>query len=282
MSISRKYEEGGAYYLRDEMNSFGEYEVINTQQEIIFCTSSDKTFTEVAKESLSTSQQADFEGLVISDSASTGVLPSQFIADLEDGLVNNTGSHGRFCYKLNNPDVDYRTSGSENAAYCSQGASTEVFLDPVTRHQCRLSLDIDLKAGETRYLRQPIDGSFRTIAQGFVQCVDNDLGHPELELVSNPSTCGLENSGTCNYSCIWADEMSCSGSLMPRWGGGLCGGVGSTLFVNDTAVFQSLDATSFSLSSGKQYEGSASMSCKSVGGAAIWVINSSNCDEVDE
>ena len=88
MSIINRYVEGGTYYLRGEINSFGEREVVNTQQEVIFCGSNDLTFTEVAKLSLSRVQFADHDGLVIKDSASTGALPSQFIADLELSLIH--------------------------------------------------------------------------------------------------------------------------------------------------------------------------------------------------
>jgi hypothetical protein len=283
MSIINRYVEGGTYYLRGEINSFGEREVVNTQQEVIFCGSNDLTFTEVAKLSLSRVQFADHDGLVIKDSASTGALPSQFIADLEDGLINNGNStaQGRFCYRVNNAEVSFRTAGSEDANYCEKGASSGIFEDPVTHNRCELILDIDLKAGESRYIRQP-EGNFRTIAQGFVRCNNDGLGNPTLELVSNPESCESGSSSTCNYSCTWADSVACSGSLMPRWGGGNCGGVGSTLFQGDEVTIHSSHYQSFNYQTGKQYEGTAEMACAQVGDVAIWLIRDSNCTEIDE
>jgi len=283
MSIKDKYIEGGVYYLRGETNSFGEDEAVNTQQEIILCSNGDKTFTEVAKSSMSKVLFADHDGKVIKDSASIGVLPNQFIADLEEGLTNNANNNtkGRFCYKVNNPDVNYKTVGAENASFCAKGSSTGIFEDPVTRNRCELILDIDLKAGESRYLRQP-QGNFRTISQGFVRCANEGLGQPELELISNPSNCGANNASACNFSCIWADNSACSGSVMPRWGGGACGGVGATIFLNDVINIEASRALSFDFQNGTQYEGSAQMNCQSVGETAVWVIVSSNCTEVDE
>lgn len=283
MSIAARYQEGGAYYLRGETNSFGENEAINTQQEVIFCVGGDKTFTEVAKESLSSVLILDHTGAVIKDSASTGALPNQFISALEAGLANNANSNakGRFCYKVTNPDVDYRTAGSETANYCGRGTSTGIFEDPVTGNRCELILDIDLKAGETRYLRQPA-GDYRTISQGFVSCSNDGLKTPHLSLVENPDSCGPGGAGICSYSCIWADETACSGSLMPRWGGGSCGGIGSTIFLNDAINIESSKALSFNVISGIQYEGSAQMSCQTVGESAAWVITGSNCSEVED
>tara|TARA_R110001583_G_scaffold4718_14_gene26912 strand:+ start:7480 stop:8490 length:1011 start_codon:yes stop_codon:yes gene_type:complete len=283
MSIIDRYTEGGVYYLRGEVNSFGEDEVINTQQEVIFCSGTDLTFTEVAKLSLSRVQFEDHDGLVIKDSASTGALPNQFISDLEDGLRNNGNSNakGRFCYKVNNSDVSYFTAGSEDASHCEEGSSTGVFLDPVTSNRCELILDMDLKAGESRYIRQP-EASFRTIAQGFVRCNDDGFGQPTLELIANPASCGTTSTSTCNYSCIWADGLACSGASMPRWGGGSCGGIGATLFRDDVININSSRALSFNVQSGLQYEGSAVMSCNQVGEQSVWVIDSSNCDVVDD
>lgn len=279
MSIINRYVEGGVYYLRGEINSFGEDEAVNTQQEVIFCSGTDLTFTEVAKLSLSRVQFADHDGLVIKDSASTGALPNQFINDLESGLRNN--GKGRFCYKVNNADVSYFTAGSAEAGYCGKGTSTGIFEDPVTRNRCELVLDIDLKAGESRYLRQPETG-FRTIAQGFVRCNDSGLGSPTLELISNPDSCGPGSTSTCNFSCIWADGVACSGSSMPRWGGGNCGGVGTTIFKDDIVNINSLNALSFNVLTGLQYRGSAAMSCKSLGELSIWVVDTSNCNVVDD
>lgn len=279
MSIAERYQEGGIYYLRGTVNSFGEQEAVNTQQEVVFCTGGDETFTDIAKASLSSTQFADHDGLVVKDSASTGALPSQFISALENGLKGN--SKGRFCYKQNNPDVEYRTAGAEVANYCAKGTSTGVFLDEFTGNRCELILDIDLKAGESRYLRQP-DGDYRTISQGFVNCSNDGLTQPELSLVSNPESCGVGGGGLCSYSCIWADDKACSGSILPRWGGGSCGGIGSTIFVDDSLNVKSSSALSFNVISGTLYEGSAQMSCESVNGSAVWVITDSNCTESEE
>jgi len=279
MSIKARYAEGGVFYLRGETNSFGEDEPINFRQEIIFCTGNDKTFTEVAKEALEGVQYADHNGAVVKDSASTGALPNQFISALENGLVNNASAStkGRFCYKVNNPDVDYRTSGSETATYCAQGSSTGLFEDPITRNRCELVVDIDLKAGETRYLRQP-QGDFRTISQGFVRCADDGFGQPTLELVANEDNCGTN----CNYSCVWADEQACSGSAMPRWGGGSCAGVGTTIFKGDVITISSNRALSFNALTGISYEGSADMTCQAVGESSVWVITQENCTEIED
>ena len=79
---------------------------------------------------------------------------------------------------------------------CSSGGEL-FYSDEVSGYNCSLKLDIPLKAGETRYLRQLQTGQ-KTVASGFVGCYKNSPGSsPQIKLIDNPDSCTPNARGTC-------------------------------------------------------------------------------------
>jgi hypothetical protein len=291
--LTANYEEGGIYYYSDTTNTFGYLEVLNTEQEMLFCTGSEVNFTTAYKlaaeaglitgdtvkidESKWAPGAGDFK--VDDDSSTMGFSPSEFDVEVRAALENNSATKGRFCYDMTDyaNRVDYRNAAAAVATYCSSGLGGVSFNDDVSGYSCELDLDVDLKVGETRYLRQ-LQSTSVTIGQGFLGCYKNPTtGIPELELISNPSTCTPSSRSTCNYSCDWADDVVCASVNMPRWGGDKCGGLGTTIFKDEAISVSSSDGLSYDTDAGVLYQGSASMRCAMVGTTAQWIVTSQNC-----
>lgn len=152
---SPDYEEGGRFYYSNYLNSFGQKERLNTEQEIIFCQGNEKTFSEMIEaelykqsgirstDNLSSRQMgltavlsAAYSGLdgfglpssgddvlfsVNADATSVGFTPEALVGAIEKTLreSNSTSnSLGRFCYRENDSRVDYRTPSAASAVYC--------------------------------------------------------------------------------------------------------------------------------------------------------------------
>lgn len=294
--IKTKYEEGGEFFFSDNLNSFGEREVLDPSQELIICTDTDVTFSEMymdtAKANSKGGYDNDYAGIgdvVVSsenavkfDSASMGIPPSAFVQSVKGALVRNVGSKGRFCYDLNDKSntVNYRNAGAEKAVYCDPKIQNEiVFSDSVSGFNCAVKLDIPLKSGELRFLRQ-LQTGYSTIAQGFVGCFNNpQTGVPELSLIDNPDNCSARNRQACTRSCDWANNVVCDPRDMPSWGNGKCKGEGTLIFRDDVITVKSSAVLSmFDQESGKSYSGEAVMACTMVGDKAAWVNTSSTCN----
>lgn len=287
--IADKYSENGAFYFSNTVNSFGYKEPFNYSQEVLFCGASDRTFSDAVKIAASSAIDTCFStggrscaGSSLNkmryDSTSVGPSPTDIEREVKAALVNNANNNakGRFCYRLTDSNIDYRASGAGAATYCQPG-SEMTFADSVSGFSCGLKLDITMKVGETRYLRQ-LQGSKATIAQGFVGCYANPTtGVPQTVLVANPQSCTPSSRDSCLRTCDWADEVVCDPRDMPRWGAGKCGAFGTMLFKGDVFPVTSSDQLSFDSASGKFYRGTAKMSCSMVNGKASWSVSNSTC-----
>lgn len=289
MSNKAEYEEGGAFFYSNYTNSFGQKEVLDSSQEMIFCQGSERTFTETVKTLFKGGGQG-FAGeksafMARDDSTSVGFSPDAFEEAVGQTLQLNgtTNAKGRFCYRENDSKVDYRDAGAAQAVYCdptrsASHAAAKTFTDTSSGNSCEIKLDIPLKLGETRFIRQLQTTPSATIAQGFVGCYANSTsGIPEVALIDNPSSCTKTNRETCVKTCEWAYQVVCDAKLMPKWGGGKCGGIGTMLFKEDAVEVNSVDALSYNTDEKKLYRGSAIMSCAMVSGKAQWIVNSSSC-----
>lgn len=289
--LKPNYDENGQFYYSDTINSFGFKEVLNPQQEVVFCGPGDQNFSDAVKTAMSSTPQGclncvqdEAKSAVRDDASSVSAAPDAVVGAVRSvlgGSNANMNAKGRFCYKLSDPSVEYRQAGSETAVYCSAGQSMN-YQDPISGFSCSLKLDVNLKEGETRYIRQlQSDGgvSFATIAQGFVGCYANpSSGEPQVSLINNPSSCSPSNRSTCIRTCDWADEVVCDPREMPRWGdGGMCGGYGTVLFKGDVREIDSSPQLSYSSVTRQLYSGKATMSCKMIGGKAKWVLLNSTC-----
>ncbi|MEG3764871.1 hypothetical protein [Alteromonas sp. 14N.309.X.WAT.G.H12] len=298
--IKSKYEVGGEYYYSDDTDAFGYLEALNTEQEMIFCTSGDVNFTTAFKNAAESGvsdgeevksddelwRSGSGEFSVSNDASTMGFTPSEFDAEVYAALVNNSNSKGRFCYDMSDyaDRVDYRNASAAAATYCdpSDAGSVKSFTDSVSGYSCELELDIALKVGETRFVQQ-IQTGMATISQGYLGCYKNAAtGEPELELVDNPDDCTVDSRESCNYTCDWADQVVCTSSSMPTWGDGKCSGIGTTIFEGDAIIVESSDASSYSSSDGVLYRGTATMRCSMVSDTAEWVISSQSCAQVTE
>ncbi|MBE8233517.1 MAG: hypothetical protein HAW67_07240 [Endozoicomonadaceae bacterium] len=280
-SIKANYDESGAYYYRDGVNSFGEREAINTQEEVIFCSGSDVNFTNTMINTLK-NDGSEYSGQLKQDSTSFGRSLGEMEGSIELALVNNStaSAKGRFCYKQTNSSVSYRTAGAESAVYCPQGTTIASYIDPVSQKVCSLQLDIDLKVGEVRFIRQLQGGTQLTIAQGYVNCSRNFNGNPNLELVANGQGCSSTDRRNCNYSCDWAHKVACASSRMPAWGGGKCKARPTTIFIGENLSVLS----DYNLSERNQtdyWEGNAQLACNLIGSAPEWVVTSQSCSRVN-
>ena len=218
------------------------------------------------------------------DSSTMGFSAAEFDVEVKAALEQNVNSKGRFCYDMTDfaNRVDYRDGVAATATYCSSSMSGVSFVDDESGYSCQLNLDVDLKVGETRYLRQ-LQGTNVTVGQGFLGCYKNpSTGSPELELISNPSTCTGSSRSTCNYTCDWADDVVCESVDMPRWGANKCGGIATTIFKDEAISVTSSDGISYDTSAGVLYRGSAAMRCAMVGAEAEWIVTSQNCSPVTE
>lgn len=300
-SIKSEYEENGKFYYNGSINSFGFQEVLNTKQEVVFCDSNDKNFSDIvveaaathpssyAKSYLSSGVKQGSQRYGIADSATTvGMSAEAMVQSIGSALVNNgqgvtPQAKGRICYKKDDSRVDYRNSGSNEAVYCNS-EQERTYVDPVSGYSCKLKLDVPLKVGETKFLRQ-LQTHGVTVAQGFLGCYSNPTsGAPELSLIDNPSSCSASNREDCNRTCDWADEVVCDPRDMPRWGAvKSCGGYGTVIFKGDFLSVESSNQLSFDLDSGKLFKGSATMQCVVVESSpgvrsASWAIVDSSCD----
>lgn len=294
--IRERYEEGGEYFYSNALNTFGQQEALNPQQEVIFCRPGDRNFTSAVVDAASRrndstvrstywsgsySPNGDFK--VEDDSTTSGLAPDQMTSSIREALINNSNNQtkGRFCYDENNyaGRVDYRNPSATQATYCDPSQTAALtFEDEVSGFGCGLNLDIPLKAGETRFIRQLQDGQ-PTIAQGFVGCYNNpSTGHPEVTLIQNPDSCSPSSRGECLRTCDWADQVVCSSQDMPSWGGA-CQAVATQIFKDDTITVEASRAMSVD-SNGRRHQGQATMSCQMVGSQAQWVVTSSSCTPV--
>jgi hypothetical protein len=290
---AEEYERGGAFYYRDGINSFGMREAINTEQEVIFCSGSEQSFSDAMARAASIppaashvvsstwSKGADVNFAVQHDSTSMSFPPAAMDDAIITSLTFNATSNakGRFCYDIASPDVDYREAGAKDAVYCPADTSPIEITDPGTGETCRLELDVDLKVGETRFLRQLQGGDARTVSQGFVGCYQGADRNPTLQLVANPTSCTKESRDSCSYSCEWAHEVVCNPVDMPRWGGGKCGGLGTVIFKDDVIEVNAHPNHSYDQTKGVLYEGKATMSCRMVTGKAQWVVANNSCSK---
>ncbi len=289
-ALADEYEQGGAFYYRsNELNSFGMREVLNTEQELIFCSGGEKDFTDAMFRASTTSSslaaygdETVFTGEgVRADATTASFSPSSMESAIETTLLSNSGNaRGRFCYKRTNAQVDFRNPDANEAVYCPEGGVKTIF-DMASGETCTLELDINLRVGKTRYLRQLNGENSRTVSQGFLSCEEDIDGNPMLELVANPDGCTRGEGGqdACNNSCSWAKDVVCDPINMPRWGGGKCGGMGTVIFKDDVIEVNAHPNLSYDDESGSLYEGYATMSCQMVSGKAQWVVASNVCNE---
>jgi len=279
--IRERYREGGIYYYRDDPNTFGQLVPVNTSEELIRCTSGAVTFTAQMVASLQNNSGSIGYGVKY-DAASFGGDSSHMKSYIKSGLLANSNNttKGRFCYRMSNPKVHYRDSSAEDLVYCPKNTAVGSYTDEVSGKTCNLTLDVDLKVGEVRFLKQLQATSGVTIAQGFVSCDKNIVGNPVLSLVENGDGCDKLNRESCNYSCDWAQDVACMINDMPSWGAGKCRALGTVIFDGETLEVQSQSSLS-ERGEGFVYEGEAVMKCAQVSGKAQWVVESSTCEKVN-
>lgn len=295
------YQEGGAFYYGDGINSFGSRDVLNVKQEMIFCGVGDMSFSDNLREVISNSVHAEFSPFdgsetVLSSRVGTGVLydserigftPDAMELGMVSSLQNNATSSakGRFCYSQVDPYVNYKEPAAAESIYCDETTALS-YVDSVSGFSCELKLDIVMKKGETRFMRQ-LQSTSPTIAQGFVGCYANPVsGVAEASLVDNPSDCSPANRESCTRTCDWAEDVVCDprdlDSSAIRWGiGNSCGAYGTILFRGDVINVESSPQLSYDSGVGALFQGNATVSCLSVGGVADWVITGTSCSIVE-
>lgn len=285
------YKEGGRFYYSNYLNSFGQREILDTSKEIIYCESGDRDFSETI-ESLYRGGGSGFTSShtfsVRDDATTVGFTPEALSSAIYQTLMNNNSDNtkGRFCYRENNPKVDYRTPGAESAVYCDpqrtpSHSTPKTFIDTSSGNTCQIQLDAPLKLNQTRFIRQLQEFGDVTIAQGFIGCFKNQIsGTPEVVLVDNPSSCTKTSRDSCVRTCEWAYQVVCDAKDMPSWG--KCSAYGSMLFKDDAISVNSVDSLSFDLGSRTLYKGSAVMACSMIDGRAQWVVSSQVCLPVEE
>lgn len=288
--LSSKYQENGEFFYSNYTNSFGQKEALNTKQEMIFCNPGDMSFSDMIEDMQNGNGAANFvdsfdQNTKFAEDASTiGFAPEYFDSSVRGVLANNANanSKGRFCYDLTDRagKVDFRTAGAENEVFCAPSSVSPLsFVDGVSGFSCKIKLDIPLKVGETRFMRQLQEVGEKTIASGFAGCYKNEVtGKSEFKLIENPATCTSKNRDQCNYSCDWAHKMVCDAKTMPRWGSGKCGGFPTLIFKGDSIYVDSSDQLSFDQSSGTLYSGGALLSCNIVGDTSQWVVLEQSCN----
>jgi hypothetical protein len=296
-NIRQKYEENSEHYYSENINSFGTREVFDATKEQLFCSGSGRTFSEtvLAASRASNASRSAYQpphtytnksgqvgvGMGVRyDFGSFGL--DQLTLDDQIGITLglNSGSKGRFCKKINDPSINYRTANAGKQVYCDPSATESIsFTDPVSGFSCAFELDIPLKVGETRFMRQ-LQGSFSTVAQGFIGCYQNEAGFSKTVLIDNPESCTSSNRETCIKSCDWALDVVCDPRDMPRWGAGKCAGIGTVIFKNDIITVDSTSRLSFDASSRIQYSGTAVMACSTISKSAQWVVTESSCSPV--
>tara|TARA_B100000949_G_scaffold14773_2_gene11423 strand:- start:1875 stop:2936 length:1062 start_codon:yes stop_codon:yes gene_type:complete len=293
-SLREQYEENGRFYYSGVTNSFGFEEVINPKEEVIFCAPSDMTFSDAVREAASQGVPAshfvtnDYDGWgVREDSTSFSLSPTHMQSGILNTMISN--SKGRFCYRPDDNNVDYRYSNADSAkaVYCDSG-QVRSYVDEVSGFACNLTLDVDLKVGRTRYVRQ-LQDTASTVAQGFLGCYANETsGVAELHLIENPDDCSSSNRTSCINSCDWAEDVVCDPRDMPSWGGGMCAGYGTVIFKGDVIEVQSSPQLSYQQGEGGsivKYSGTATMMCVMVddgtGNKARWSVVDSNCTRTE-
>jgi hypothetical protein len=276
-SIKGRYEENGEFYYSDVINSFGFRDVLNARQEMIFCGAGDVTFSDVIQNVAASGRQSGYVDLpslpvgqsgwtngVLHSSTTMGMPFQEFVSVVEGALINNASAQakGRFCYDRFDSNVDYRRAGSEDEVYCDTTDIVPSYTDTVSGFSCQLNLDVPLKLGETRYVRQS-QLNEATVAKGFLGCYSNpSSGAAELVLIDNPDSCSPSNRSGCVRTCDWAQDVVCEASDMPRWGpNNACGGYGTTVFKGDVIDVASSPQLSLSVSTGIVFEGRATMFC---------------------
>jgi hypothetical protein len=289
-SFRSDYEEGGRFYYSDNTDSFGNKEVLDTETEMIFCGLSDRSFTDTVINAASNNRTSGYNTVgqefgVSHDSTTVGFSPSQFEDEISNTLQNNAntpGTKGRFCYDESdaNDRVSYRTSGSESAVYCNPlDFSSATFLDPISGQSCQLKLDVPIKVGSKRLVRQLQGDSTLTVGEGYLGCYASEYGDPLLRLHSNSDECALGNYAECSLTCDWAENLVCNPNEMPAWGS--CKGVGTLLFKNDSIVVKSVDALSYDSDEGTLYQGQATFSCRVGIEGPFWSVSAPTCSPVN-
>jgi hypothetical protein len=279
--LKDEYEAGSNKHDHDQLDSFGMKQAVAYSQEYLLCGDNDRTFSQTVDEAYANSRRNDYSGEAKSDSSVVSLPPSSFNSAVKNTLMSNS-TKGRFCLDHDNSSGknSYSTGNDPDEAYCKKGTMLPTFTDFVTGLSCNLKLDVNLKRGETRFIRQLQTSSTPTIAQGYVSCYASSAtgyGNVKTELIANPNTCTPSNRESCNYTCDWAESVVCDPVSMPRWGGGQCGGMGTLLFRNDTITIKSEDHLSYNLNTGRTYQGSAVMRCATIGDGVLWVVESQSC-----
>lgn len=226
-SFRSDYEEGGRFYYSDTTDSFGNKEVLDTESEMIFCGPGDRSFTDTVINAASRSRTSGYDTVdqefgVKHDSTTVGFSPSQFEAEISTTLQNNantSGTKGRFCYDESDASnrISYRKSGSESAIYCNQlDFSAATFLDPISGQSCKIKLDVPIKVGSKRLVRQLQGDSSLTVGEGYLGCYSSESGDPSLRLHSNSDECSLGNYAECSLTCDWAENLVCNPNEMQQ------------------------------------------------------------------
>jgi hypothetical protein len=301
LDIKANYEENGVHYYSDVLNSFGFQEVLDPTQEVIFCGAGDKNFSDAINIAQNSSNGSHNRGVLVTNgdsgfigeifsvkesSETVGFDASSMDDAIKSVLQNNVNAKGRFCYRETDQNVSYRRAGSSQATYCGSG-QTQTYTDSVSGFQCQLALDINMKVGETRFVRQLQSAGLPTIAQGFIGCYADPIsGSPVMQLVDNPSSCSPSSRSTCIRTCDWAEDVVCNPQDMPRWGGNQCGAYGTMIFKDEVINVNSSSQLSYEESTGTLFEGSAVMACVVVSSGASrsanWAIVSSECNPITD
>ena len=297
-TIKSKYEENGEYYYNNHgVNSFGLREPLNVEFEMITCDSGERSFQHVVSDMISASRaegnsfskecigESCIERYgVLDDTTSMPISPQTFqniITAILTGTNATDNARGRLCYDMENDSgaMNYKEPQAAEEVYCEKGQILPEYNDDASGLSCELELDIPLKLGKTRFVRQNQDGS-PTIGQGFIICDSHpSTGNAKVELVANPRTCE-SNRADCLRTCDWAENVVCESVDMPRWGGTdgrRCGALATTIFKGDAISVSASAQLSYSESEGVVYEGSAIMSCALVSGEAEWIISDQTC-----
>lgn len=285
-SFSARYEEGGIYYYSDGIDSFGNRDVLDSSTEVTFCRPGDRNFMSTVKNAAASTAASPYSNSkgVKDDSTTSSFSPIQMETAISSTLVNNSNNQtkGRFCYdELDSSNtIDYRTPNAGAAVYCSPERFTAAsFVDLVSGKTCSLKLDVPIKIGSRRIVRQLQSASRTTIGEGYLGCYANPAtGEPTLQLHANTDNCSGGSGAECRLTCDWAENLVCNPTELPSWG--FCKGQGSLVFKDDVINVLSNPGVSFDPSTGKRYKGSASFTCRATGSGTYWSLNSSNCTQM--
>ena len=272
-----KYEDGGAYFFNEVLSPLGVKEALDTNKEVILCGGGEKTFTEsfkawasnVPRSNSAFSRPSSDTWSVRDDSSTQEYTGTQLDASLRVAIKNNAATKDRFCFRVNDASVDYKTPGSNDLSYCDPVDFAPIDYT-VDGNSCQVELDVKLKVGEVRNVSQNIVGS-SNIGTGQIGCFrDSATRLPTIDLLANAPGCSNGGSLPCLRTCSYAEDLHCKGTDL-SWGAGCKAGGQIALINNQVELFNSQPGLI----------GFITARCSVVNYKAQWIVFTSSCVEAE-